>query len=156
MPEEHPTIVAVLPKDGDARPILERAAERARESGARVILYDVGATGNPLESPLPTEFASDGPDRGVPPVLTVDDLEAAGQGSLAGHVRALAGLGIDAYGWLPEHKNAEDLVAYARAVGATTVLAEAGSDPTPEDLRAAGLPALEIVPAGGAGSDPSD
>lgn len=147
MPDDRPTILAVLPNDEAARPILERAAELGREEGARVILYDAGATGNPLESPLPTEFASDGPDRGVPPLLTVDDLEAAGQGSLAARVRTLGAAGIDAYGWLPERTSAEDLVAYAGAVGATTVLATAGSDPDPDDIRAAGLTTLEVIPA---------
>jgi nucleotide-binding universal stress UspA family protein len=146
MSDPRPTIIAVLPKDDHAGPVLDRAAELGREEGARVILYDVSATGNVLESPLPTEFASDGPDRGVPPLLTAQDLEAAGQGPLAESVRSLVAAGIDAYGWLPERSKAEDLVDYSNAVGATRVLVGAGTDPDPDEIRRAGLTTLESVP----------
>ena len=86
-----PTIVAVVNDEPVADPVVQRATELGFERGARVVLYDVGATASPLESPLPTEFASDGPDRGAPPLLTADDLEAAGQAPLARRVRALVG-----------------------------------------------------------------
>jgi hypothetical protein len=146
MSDRHPTVVAVLPKAEDRRSVLDRAAEVGRDEGARVVLYDLSATGGPLESPLPTEFASDGPDRGVPPLLTVDDLEAAGQGALAAAVRSLGASGVEAYGWLPERSSAEDLATYARAVGATTVLAPPGGDIDPDDLPAAGF-TVERVPS---------
>ena len=89
MTEQPTTIVAVVNDEPVADSVVQRATELGFERGARVVLYDVGAKASPLESPLPTEFASDGPDRGVPPLLTADDLEAAGQAPLARRVRAL-------------------------------------------------------------------
>ena len=58
-----PTIVAVVNDEPVADPVVQRATELGFERHARVVLYDVGAKASPLESPLPTEFASDGPDR---------------------------------------------------------------------------------------------
>ena len=110
------------------------------------MLYDVGARVSPLESPLPTGFASDGPDQGAPPLLSAEDLEAAGQAPLARRVRALVEAGIDAYGWLPDSDAPEDLTDYARAVGATGVIATPDLDPNPEELMKAGL-AVETVGA---------
>ena len=141
---EQTTIVAVVNDEPVADPVVQRATELGFERGARVVLYDVGAKASPLESPLPTEFASDGPDRGVPPLLTADDLEAAGQAPLARRVRALAEAGIDAYGWLPETAEPDDLVAYARTVGASNVVASPELDPAPDELAKAGL-AVETV-----------
>jgi nucleotide-binding universal stress UspA family protein len=134
------TTIVVLVDDEDASDAtVQRATDLGLERGARVILYDVGATAGPLESPLPTEFASDGPDKGVPPLLTAQDLDAAGQPILARRVRALSEAGIDAYGWLPEKDDAERLAEYARAVGAERVVAGSGIGPSPDDLRSAGL-----------------
>jgi hypothetical protein len=133
------TIVAVVNDEPTADPVVKRATELGFERGARVVLYDVGARASPLESPLPTEFASDGPDQGAPPMLTADDLEAAGQAPLARRVRALAEAGIEAYGWLPNSDSPEDLAAYARAIGASGVVATPDVDPGPDDLEKAGL-----------------
>ena len=133
------TIVAVVNDEAAADPVVQRATELGFERGARVVLYDVGARTSPLESPLPTEFASDGPDRGVPPLLTADDLEAAGQSPLARRVRALSEAGIEAYGWLPETARPEDLRDYAQAIGASGVVATPDLDPDPDDLVGAGL-----------------
>jgi hypothetical protein len=133
------TIVAVVNDEPAADPVVKRATELGFERGARVVLYDVGARASLLESPLPTEFASDGPDQGVPPMLTADDLEAAGQAPLARRVRALAEAGIEAYGWLPNSDSPEDLAAYARAIGASRVVATPDVDPDPDDLKQAGL-----------------
>ncbi len=116
------TIVAVVNDEPVADPVVQRATELGFERGARVVLYDVGATASPLESPLPTEFASDGPDRGAPPLLTAADLDAAGQAPLARRVRALAEAGIDAYGWLPETDKPDTLIEYARSIGASDVV----------------------------------
>lgn len=133
------TIVVLVDDEDASDATVQRATDLGLESGARVVLYDVGATAGPLESPLPTEFASDGPDRGVPPLLTAQDLDAAGQPILARRVRALAEAGIDAYGWLPEKDDAERLAEYARGVGAGRVIAGRGIGPSADDLRAAGL-----------------
>jgi hypothetical protein len=139
MTDQPATIVAVVNDEPSADPVIQRATELGLGPSSRVVLYDVGASAGPLESPLPTEFASDGPDRGVPPLLTADDLEAAGQAPLARRVRALAEAGIDAYGWLPESDSVDDLVGYARSIGASTVLAAPDLKPSPDDLAGAGL-----------------
>jgi len=133
------TIVAVVNDEPAADPVVQRATELGFERGARVVLYDVGARATPLESPLPTEFASDGPDRGAPPMLTADDLEAAGQAPLARRVRALSEAGIEAYGWLPNTDSPEDLTAYAHAIGASGVVTTHDLDPGPDGLEKAGL-----------------
>lgn len=140
------TIVAVVNDEEAADPVVQRATELGFERSARVVLYDVGARASPLESPLPTEFASDGPDRAAPQMLTAADLEAAGQGPLARRVRALVEAGIEAYGWLPDTDKAEDLTAYARAIGASGVIATPDLDPDPEELTKAGL-TVETVEA---------
>ncbi|HEU5204896.1 MAG TPA: hypothetical protein VFU17_11420 [Candidatus Limnocylindrales bacterium] len=141
------TIVAVMNEEEAADPVVQRATELGFERSARVVLYDVGARVSPLESPLPTGFASDGPDQGAPPLLTAADLEAAGQAPLARRVRALVEAGIEAYGWLPDSDTPEDLTDYARAIGATGIIATPDLDPNPEDLTKAGL-AVETVGAG--------
>ena len=140
------TIVAVVNDEEAADPVVQRATELGFECGARVVLYDVGARASLLESPLPTEFASDGPDRGAPPMLSADDLEAAGQAPLARRVRALVEAGIEAYGWLPDSDKPEDLTEYARAINASSVIATTDLDPAPEELTKAGL-AVETVGA---------
>ena len=133
------TIVAVVNDEEAADPVVQRATELGFERSARVVLYDVGARASPLESPLPTEFASDGPDRGAPRMLTAADLEAAGQAPLARRVRALVEAGIEAYGWLPDSDKPEDLTEYARAINASGIVATPDLDPDPEALTKAGL-----------------
>ena len=149
MTDQPTTIVAVVTDDSTADPVVQRATELGFEPDTRVVLYDVGARATPLESPLPTEFASDGPDRGVPPMLTADDLEAAGQAPLARRVRALAVAGIDAYGWLPESDDVEDFATYARGIGTSHVLATPDLDPSAEDLAAAGFEVETVGPRPG-------
>ena len=138
------TIVAIVNDEPVADPVVQRATELGFERHARVVLYDVGAKASPLESPLPTEFASDGPDRGAPPLLTADDLEAAGQAPLARRVRALSEAGIDAYGWLPDTDKPDSLIEYARSIGATDVVTSADLDPAPDELAKAGLAVVSI------------
>jgi len=146
--EQQPaTIVAVMNDEEAADPVVQRATELGFQRSARVVLYDVGARVSPLESLLPTGFASDGPDHGAPPLLSAADLEAAGQGPLARRVRALVEAGIDAYGWLPDSDTPEHLTDYARAIGATGIIATPDLDPNPEELTKAGL-AVETVEAG--------
>lgn len=143
---DRPTIVAVVDDSTDADPVVQRAIDLGLERGARVVLYDVTAAASFLESPLPTAFASEGPDREpVPSLLDPGDLEAAGQAPLAGRVRALREAGIDAYGWLPDSDDADDVVEYAREHGADLVIASEALDPSPDDLTDAGLERVERV-----------
>ncbi len=136
---QNATIVVLVDDEDASDATVQRATDLGLGGGARVVLYDVGATAGPLESPLPTQFASDGPDRGVPPLLTAQDLDAAGQPILARRVRVLGEAGIDAYGWLPEKDDAERLAEYARVIGASRVIAGSGIGPSADDLGAAGL-----------------
>jgi hypothetical protein len=145
-PSQPTTIVAVVNDEETADPVVQRATELGFARGARVVLYDVGARASPLESPLPTEFASEGPDEGAPRMLTAADLEAAGQAPLARRVRSLVEAGIEAYGWLPDSDKTEDLAEYARAIGASGVVASPDLDPDPEDLQNAGLTVETIGP----------
>ena len=140
------TIVAVVNDEPVADPVVQRATELGFERGARVVLYDVGATASALESPLPTEFASDGPDQGAPPLLSADDLEAAGQAPLARRVRALSEAGIDAYGLLPETDDPDTLIEYARSIGASDVVTSPELDPAPDALSEAGLAVVSVEP----------
>ena len=144
MTDQPTTIVAVVDDTATSDPVVSRATELGFERGARVVLYDVGATSGPLASPLPTEFASDGPDRGVPPLLTAQDLEAAGQADLARRVGALTEAGIDAYGWLPESNDADQLADYARALQVARIVIGTDTKPGPEDVRRAGFD-VEVV-----------
>jgi nucleotide-binding universal stress UspA family protein len=145
MTDQQTTIIAVLDEEVATDAVIQRATDRGLHDGARVVLYDVSATASPLESPLPTEFASEGPDRGVSPLLTAEDLEAAGQAPLAHRVRALSEAGIDAYGWLPDTDKTSDLADYARRIGATRVIAPGPLDGIGEELRGSGLD-VEAVP----------
>ena len=85
-----------------------------------------------------------GLDRGAPPLLTADDLEAAGQAPLARRVRALSDAGIDAYGWLPETDKPDSLIEYARRIGATDVVTSVELDPAPDELAKAGLVVVSV------------
>jgi hypothetical protein len=114
-------VVVWTGEDDRYRPVRERATSLARERGASLILYDVDAA-SPLASPVPTEWASEGPDRGVPDRLDVQDLEAAGRAAVAAQVREARAAGTDAWGWLPQQATTEDLVEYARREGASVVV----------------------------------
>ena len=148
MTEQPTTIVAVVDDGPTTDLVVKRATELGFEHRARVVLYDVAATGGLLASPLPTEFASDGPDKGVPPLLTAQDLEAAGQADLARRVRSLSEAGIDAFGWLPESDDADQLTEYAKSIGATRVVVGSGGKPAPDEIRGPDLH-VEVVDTAG-------
>jgi hypothetical protein len=131
------TIIAVTRREDDPEPVLERAAERATETGATVILYDIDASPSPLESPMPTNWSGDGEEEQFGQRLDTNDLEAAGQAQLADKVRALRAAGVDAYGWLPAKGDATTLVEYAQAQAADLVLVSGGDDDLAEALRSA-------------------
>jgi hypothetical protein len=107
------TVVAVIGEDARYDALRERAIEAARKDHATLILYDLDAGRDPLESPLPTEWSAEGTEEAVSDRLGPDELEAAGRHVIAQHVRAARNEGLDAWGWLPEHDDKDTLIAYA-------------------------------------------
>ena len=114
-------IVAVTAEDDRYAAARERAARLAQEHGRPVILYDLDAAAL-LESPLPTGWSSEGPDRDVPDRLDAEELEAAGRAAIAEQVRELVAQGVEAYGWLPSDRSAQALADYVNRQGAATVV----------------------------------
>jgi hypothetical protein len=145
MPVDKPLAIAIVTDDDRSDPSIARATELGLERGARVVLYDVSATGSIFENPLPTEWSSEDQDRALPPMLTADQLETAGQGSLARRVRALVEAGLEAYGWLPDRGDAASLAEYADAQDASVIIALDGVDPSAADLEKAGSVPVEVA-----------
>jgi hypothetical protein len=106
-------IVAVTGHDNRREAVLKRAASVARAAGSAVILWDRDAATTPLESPLPTDWSGDGEEDQFGDRLAPNDLVAAGQEPLARQVDALRNDGIDAWGWLPNGAEADQLARYA-------------------------------------------
>jgi hypothetical protein len=107
------TIIAVTGEDDRYGPIRQQATGRALEEHATLILYDLDAGRDPLESPLPTEWSAEGDEEAVGDRLGPDELEAAGRAAIAVQVRAARAAGVDAWGWLPDNVKKETLLAYA-------------------------------------------
>lgn len=145
MPETAPLVIAVVTDDDRAAPAIARATRLGLERQARVVLYDVSATGSIFENPLPTEWSSQDLDREIPPMLTPDQLDTAGQAELGRRVRALTEAGIEAYGWLPDRGDAASLAEYADAQGATMIIALDGIGPTADDIGQAGPVPVEVA-----------
>ncbi|HEX5450882.1 MAG TPA: hypothetical protein VFW86_00705 [Candidatus Limnocylindrales bacterium] len=107
------TIVAVTGEDDRYRGILATAEQRALDEHATLILYDLDAGRDPLESPLPTEWSGDTETTDVTDRMGPEELEAAGRQAIADQVRAARQKGIDAWGWLPDDDGRDTLVEYA-------------------------------------------
>jgi len=120
------TVIATTGEDDRYAPVRAQAMERARSEGARLILYDLDAGTNPLESPLPTEWSAEGEEEAVPDRLSPEQLEAAGRAPIADQVRAAREAGLDAWGWLPAHDDRKTLDEYAARYPGATVLAPEG------------------------------
>ncbi|HEV8489510.1 MAG TPA: hypothetical protein VGQ58_06950 [Candidatus Limnocylindrales bacterium] len=137
------TIVAVVAEDGRFDHVRRRAIERARESGATLVLFDLDAGQSLLESPRPTNWSAQGEEEQFGNRLTIGDLEALGRGPIADQVRDARALGVDAFGWLPEKADRDALREYAAGQGARLVVVPAGERDLADDL---GVP-VEIVDA---------
>jgi hypothetical protein len=135
------TVIAVTGEDDRFEPVRRAAMQRARSERATLILYDIDAPVSPLESPLPTDWSAEGTEEEVGDRLGPEELEAAGRDSVADQVTAARRDGIDAWGWLPDSADREQLVDYAARQPGALVLVPAG-DP---DLRADDLPDAETV-----------
>ena len=142
------TIVAVTSEDDALRDVRRAAIERARSEDATLILYDVTAGENPLESPLPTQWSAEGTEEDVGDRLAPHELEAAGRASIARQVQDARDQGIDAWGWLPESDDRATLLEYAGALPSALVLVPPGDLATDE-------PAPIPVDVVGAAPEPS-
>ena len=116
------TIVAVVGEDSRYDALRRQAIERALADHATLILYDIDAGRDPLESPLPTEWSAEGTDEAVADRLGPDELEAAGRHWIAAEVRAARKTGADAWGWLPSSDDKEALSAYVDGLNDALIL----------------------------------
>ena len=106
------TVVAVIGEDARYDALHEEAVRRALADHATLILYDLDAGRDPLESPLPTDWSAEGTEEAVSDRLGPDELEAAGRRAVARQVRAARDQGLDAWGWLPARDDKDTLSAY--------------------------------------------
>lgn len=146
------TIIAVTRDDEHHRPVLDRAVSLASETGATVILFDLDADLGPLMSPLPTDWSGEGNEQQFGDRLEPNDLDAAGQATLADQVRVVRAAGVNAFGWLPPKADAESLAKYAAAQQAELVLVSTEDRELVSALRSSPPAADETIRASSRGS----
>jgi hypothetical protein len=127
------TIVAITGEEEHYRAVREKAGEIAATEGAGVILYNLDAA-DLFSSPLPTNWSGEGEEELYrhPERLGPDDLDAVGRPNIAAQVRDFRSRGIEAWAWLPDSADGEDLAAYAERQGAGLIV-------VPEDLASPSL-----------------
>jgi nucleotide-binding universal stress UspA family protein len=130
------TIIAIAAEDDRYAHVRRRAIERARATGATLVLFDVDARPSALESPLPTNWSGDGEEEQFGDRLSIQDLEAAGRRPIADQVREAQAAGVEAFGWLPEGAAADALRDYAARQQAELVLVPAGDEAFDGDVGA--------------------
>ena len=135
------TVIAVTGEDDRFEPVRKAALDRARSEHATLILYDIDASESPLESPLPTEWSAEGTEEEVGDRLGPEELEAAGRAPIAEQIREARAEGVDAWGWLPDKPDREQLIAYAAKQPGAHVLVPAGD----EDLTIEDMPDAEVI-----------
>ncbi len=138
---QRPTIVAVTGEDQRYAAVRDRAVQRARTRGGKLILYDVDAAGSVFESPLPTNWSAD-IEEPFGDRLGPDDLDAAGRGTVADQVRAARAAGVDTWAWLPERSDPTSLAGYAVKHGASLLVLPSGEANLGEDAPVG----VEVVP----------
>jgi nucleotide-binding universal stress UspA family protein len=124
-------IIAYLGEADRYRPVRKAALEAARSAHARLILYDADAASR-FGEPLPTWWSGEGADQMFSKRLAPHELEAAGRHRVAQYVRDARLHGLDAYGWLPHSRGAEELARYADSQEADMLV-------LPSDLENVGL-----------------
>ncbi len=121
--DEH-TLVAYVGEDGRHAAVARAAVELARQRDLPLILFDADAPSG-LGSPLPTEWSADGAEALFQDRLGPADLERAGGGTMARMVEAARGHGVQAWAWLPDGADPEDLATYAHAQRAVAIVVPA-------------------------------
>jgi nucleotide-binding universal stress UspA family protein len=144
MPGKRSTIIAITAEDDRFAHVRRRAIERARASGATLVLFDVDAKPSALESPLPTNWSGHGEEEQFGDRLSIQDLEAAGRRPIADQVREAQAAGVEAFGWLPDSADADALREYAARQGAGLVVMPAGDHAFDADVGVA----VEVVAGG--------
>lgn len=124
-------IIAYTAEDDRFRAVRQAAIQTARESDARLILYDFDAA-SAFSSPLPSNWSGEGSEELFPDLLEPEHLEQAGRHRIAVQVLEARNKGVDAYGWLPDKKSAEELAEYADKQAADLIM-------LPAELRDPGL-----------------
>src|SRR2546423_3876997 len=127
MPGKPSTIIAITAEDDRFAHVRRRAIERARASGATLVLFDVDARPSLLESPLPTNWSGHGEEEQFGDRLSIQDLEAAGRRPIADQVREAQAAGVEAFAWLPDSADPDALREYAARQGAGLVVMPAGA-----------------------------
>ena len=135
------TVIAVTGEDDRFEPVRQAAVDRAQSEHATLILYDLDASESPLESPLPTEWSAEGTEDEVGDRLGPEELEAAGRAAIATQVREARARGVDAWGWLPNDADREQLIAYASRQPGAHLMVPKGD----EELSLEDLPEAEVV-----------
>jgi hypothetical protein len=130
------TIIAVTGEDDRYADVRRHAIERARATGATLVLFDIDARPSILESPLPTNWSGHGEEEQFGDRLSTQDLEAAGRHPIADQVREARAAGVEAFGWLPDSADAKALRTYALRQGATLVVVPAGDGSFDGDVGA--------------------
>lgn len=125
-------IIAYTREDGSLAEVRAAAAQTARTSNARLILYDIdaapgglGQVTNSLDGvPMPTNWSGQGDAENfeTPGRLNPDELERAGRRAIAEQVRDARSRGIEAYGWLPSTRSGGGLAQYAEEQGADLIM----------------------------------
>jgi hypothetical protein len=121
MAEPTTCVVVALQDAAKQQALADAAGVRARESGARVIVYDAAAAGR-MTSPRPNVWAGEGEAAVYDHPLDPVDLEKLGRHDLALVIERLRSAGTDAYAWLPDHMGGAELAAYAARENADLVL----------------------------------
>jgi hypothetical protein len=137
------TVIAVTGEDDRFEPVRQAAVDRARSEHATLILYDLDASESPLESPLPTEWSAEGTEDEVGDRLGPEELDAAGRAAIAEQVREARAEGADAWGWLPNGGDREQLLAYASRQPGAHLMVPEGEDA----LGTEELPEAEVIAA---------
>ncbi|HVF19694.1 MAG TPA: hypothetical protein VNA14_05575 [Mycobacteriales bacterium] len=127
MTELKSCIVACTDDTGRYVATVAKAGERARDSGASVILYDVAAPST-LTDPRPNIWAGEGEREVYDHPLNPVELEKLGRHDFATQVEQLREQGVDAYGWLPQKGGGAALADYAAQQGANLVLVPSSLD----------------------------
>jgi hypothetical protein len=130
------TIIAVTGEDDRYAQVRRHAVERARATGATLVLFDVDARPSLLESPLPTNWSGQGEEEQFGDRLSIEDLEAAGRRPIADQVREARAAGVEAFGWLPDSADAAALRDYAVRQQAGLVVVPAGDSAFEADVGA--------------------
>jgi len=123
----HRCIVACTDDTGRFSATVDAAIERAKESGATVILYDVAAA-SAFSSPRPNIWAGEGEAEVYDHPLNPLELEKLGRHDFALQVERARTQGLDAYGWLPDSTGGVAVAEYAVSRQADLLLMPADID----------------------------